>query len=88
MSDSTTAVIATPVIAQKKTLPQRRCQRPPLARHHRRRRDEQSDAAEEDVYDENRLEDAIHVQPSFFSIEADRRCSIATNITQLYIIKI
>jgi len=36
-----------------------------LACHHRGRRDEQRDAAKDNVYDENRLEDAIHFQPSF-----------------------
>ena len=65
MSDITTAVTATPVIAQKKILPQRRCQRPPLLCHHRGRGDEQSDAAKENVDDENRLEDAVHFHPSF-----------------------
>jgi hypothetical protein len=79
-------VIATPVIAPEEHLTPAAMPRAALAGHHRGRRDEESDAPEDDVYDESHFEDAIHVQPSFSLIEADREPSIVAGIFVSYII--
>jgi hypothetical protein len=62
-----------------------------LACHHRGRGNEQSDAAKENVYDENCLEDAVHIHAFLVSESLtganDFASIMKVYITQIYLVQ-